>query len=31
MSKQYNPDMPSTGYNEADLVALKSSNITPAT
>lgn len=30
MSKQYNPDMPSTGYNEADLVALKASNITPA-
>lgn len=30
MSKQYNPDMPSTGYDQADMDALKASNITPA-
>lgn len=30
MSKQYNPDMPSAGYDQADLMALKASNITPA-
>lgn len=30
MSKQYNPDMPSSGYDQADLAALKASNITPA-
>lgn len=30
MSKQYNPDMPSSGYDQADLAALRASNITPA-
>lgn len=30
MRKQYNPDMPSVGYDKADLAALKASNITPA-
>jgi hypothetical protein len=30
MSKNYNPDMPSTGYDAADLAALKASNIMPA-
>lgn len=30
MSKQYNPDMPSSGYDAADLAALRTSNITPA-
>lgn len=30
MSKQYNSEMPSTGYDAADLAALKASNITPA-
>lgn len=30
MSNQYNPDMPSNGYDQADLAALKASTITPA-
>ena len=30
MSKNYNPEMPSQGYNEADLVALKNSNMMEA-
>ncbi len=30
MSKKYNPDMPSERYDEADLAALKASNIPPA-
>lgn len=30
MSTQYNSEMPSTGYDVADLAALKASNITPA-
>ncbi len=30
MSKQYNSEMPSTGYDPADLAALRASNITPA-
>lgn len=30
MSKQYNPEMPSTGYDQADYAALMASNITPA-
>ena len=30
MSKQYNPNMPSTGYDPADLAALKASNIPQA-
>lgn len=30
MGKQYNPELPSTGYDKADLAALKASNITPA-
>lgn len=30
MSTQYNSEMPSTGYDAADLAALKASNITPA-
>lgn len=30
MSTQYNPEMPSNGYDAADLAALKASNITPA-
>lgn len=30
MNKNYNPDMPSTGYDEADLAALKMSNLMPA-
>ena len=30
MSTQYNPEMPSNGYDEADLAALQASNITPA-
>lgn len=30
MSKQYNPEKPSNGYDRADLTALKASNITPA-
>ena len=30
MNKQYNSEMPSTGYDAADLAALKASNITPA-
>lgn len=30
MSNQYNSEMPSTGYDAADLAALKASNITPA-
>lgn len=29
MSKQYNPEMPSTGYDQADYAALMASNITP--
>lgn len=29
MSKQYNPEMPSTGYDQADFFALMASNITP--
>lgn len=29
MSKNYNPDMPSTGYDEADLAALNASNLMP--
>lgn len=29
MSKQYNPEMPSTGYDQADFSALLASNITP--
>lgn len=29
MSKNYNPDMPSTGYDVADLAALKASNLMP--
>ena len=27
MSKNYNPEMPSTGYDVADLAALKASNL----
>lgn len=30
MNTQYNPDMPSNGYDAADLAALQASNITPA-
>lgn len=30
MSKNYNPEMPSTGYDVADLAALKASNLMPA-
>lgn len=30
MSKQYNPEMPSDGYDKADFTALTASNITPA-
>lgn len=30
MSKQYNPEMPSTSYDKADFSALMASNITPA-
>ena len=30
MSTQYNPEMPSTGYDQADYQALMASNITPA-
>ena len=30
MSTQYNSEMPSTGYDQADLAALQASNITPA-
>lgn len=30
MATKYNPQMPSTGYDEADLSALKASNLTPA-
>lgn len=29
MSKQYNPEMPSAGYDQADFAALMASNITP--
>lgn len=29
MSKNYNPEMPSTGYDVADLAALKASNLMP--
>ena len=29
MSKQYNPEMPSAGYDQADFSALMASNITP--
>lgn len=29
MNKQYNPEMPSTGYDQADYAALMASNITP--
>ena len=29
-NSRYNPDMPSTGYDPADLAALRASNITPA-
>ncbi len=30
MKKKYNPEMPSTGYDKADLAALRASNIIPA-
>ncbi len=30
MKRQYNPEMPSNGYDRADLEALRASNITPA-
>ena len=30
MSTQYNPEMPSTGYDQADYQASMASNITPA-
>lgn len=30
MKRQYNPEMPSSGYDRADLEALRASNITPA-